>query len=49
MLGAARAVDLCDALVAQHGDRFTAPALLRDMAAKGESFYGRFTTKAQAA
>ena len=49
MLGAARAVDLCDALVTQHGDRFTAPALLRDMAAKGESFYGRFTTKAQAA
>ncbi|MFZ1727454.1 MAG: 3-hydroxyacyl-CoA dehydrogenase NAD-binding domain-containing protein [Albidovulum sp.] len=49
MLGAARAVDLCDRLVADHGDRFAAPALLRDMAAKGESFYTRFGAEAKAA
>ena len=42
MLGAAKAVEICDGLTAAHGARFTTPALLRDMAAKGESFYGRF-------
>ncbi|MGI1663821.1 3-hydroxyacyl-CoA dehydrogenase NAD-binding domain-containing protein [Palleronia sp. KMU-117] len=42
ILGAARAVEICDRLQAAHGDRFAAPALLRDMAAKGQSFYGRF-------
>jgi 3-hydroxyacyl-CoA dehydrogenase / enoyl-CoA hydratase / 3-hydroxybutyryl-CoA epimerase len=42
MIGAAKAVDLCDQLTADYGTRFTAPALLRDLAAKGESFYGRF-------
>ena len=42
MIGAAKAVELCDQLTADYGTRFTAPALLRDLAAKGESFYGRF-------
>lgn len=42
MIGAAKAVDICDALTAEYGARFKAPALLRDMAAKGETFYGRF-------
>ena len=42
MIGAARAVEICDGLTAAHGARFTVPALLRDMAAKGETFYGRF-------
>ena len=42
ILGAARAVELCDALEQVHGARFAAPALLREMAEKGESFYGRF-------
>jgi 3-hydroxyacyl-CoA dehydrogenase / enoyl-CoA hydratase / 3-hydroxybutyryl-CoA epimerase len=42
MIGAAKAVEICDALTATHGARFTAPALLRDMAAKGEAFYARF-------
>lgn len=42
MLGAARAVEICDSLSAQFGPRFAAPALLRDMAAKTESFYTRF-------
>ncbi|MGB3179158.1 MAG: 3-hydroxyacyl-CoA dehydrogenase NAD-binding domain-containing protein [Albidovulum sp.] len=49
ILGAARAVELCDGLVKSQGDRFAAPALLRDMAAKGESFYGRFAAAAKAA
>lgn len=42
ILGAAKAVEICGRLAAEHGDRFKAPQLLRDMAAKGDSFYGRF-------
>ncbi|WP_022706597.1 3-hydroxyacyl-CoA dehydrogenase NAD-binding domain-containing protein [Paracoccus zeaxanthinifaciens] len=49
MLGAARAVEICDGLTERHGDRFKAPALLREMAEKGDSFYGRFGAKSQAA
>ena len=40
MLGAPRAVDIADDLAAKFGPRFAAPQLLRDMAARGESFYG---------
>jgi 3-hydroxyacyl-CoA dehydrogenase/enoyl-CoA hydratase/3-hydroxybutyryl-CoA epimerase len=42
IIGAARAVDICRSLTAQFGPRFHAPALLREMAEKGETFYGRF-------
>ncbi|MCB1375840.1 MAG: hypothetical protein KDJ78_16975, partial [Rhodobacteraceae bacterium] len=42
MLGAARAVEICDGLAAADGPRFEPPALLREMAAGGETFYGRF-------
>ncbi|MGB5871213.1 MAG: 3-hydroxyacyl-CoA dehydrogenase NAD-binding domain-containing protein, partial [Albidovulum sp.] len=49
IIGAPRAVELCDGLATAHGARFNAPALLRDMAAKGESFYGRFSKAAKAA
>ncbi|RBI87600.1 3-hydroxyacyl-CoA dehydrogenase [Rhodosalinus halophilus] len=49
MLGASRAAELCDELAAEHGERFACPALLREMAAKGQSFYGRFGPEAQAA
>ncbi|MEL6126635.1 MAG: 3-hydroxyacyl-CoA dehydrogenase NAD-binding domain-containing protein [Pseudomonadota bacterium] len=42
ILGAQKAVEICDDLTARFGDRFTAPAVLRDMAAKGEAFYTRF-------
>ncbi|WP_149589245.1 3-hydroxyacyl-CoA dehydrogenase NAD-binding domain-containing protein [Tabrizicola flagellatus] len=42
MIGAARAVEICRGLTAQFGPRFHAPALLREMAEKGETFYGRF-------
>ena len=45
IIGAARAVEICDGLVQAHGARFAAPALLRDMAAQGESFYGRFAAQ----
>jgi 3-hydroxyacyl-CoA dehydrogenase / enoyl-CoA hydratase / 3-hydroxybutyryl-CoA epimerase len=49
MIGAARAVEICEALAAAHGARFAAPALLRDMAGKGETFYGRFVPATRAA
>ncbi|TCO72898.1 3-hydroxyacyl-CoA dehydrogenase NAD-binding domain-containing protein [Rhodovulum euryhalinum] len=49
MIGAARAVDLCKGLAARHGDRFAPPGLLTEMAARGETFYGRFGPAAQAA
>ena len=42
-------VALCDMLAAKYGPRFAPPALLRDMAAKGETFYGRFSAKKDAA
>ena len=46
ILGASRAVEICDALETTHGARFKAPQLLRDMAAKGGSFYGAAQPKA---
>ena len=42
IIGAPRAVEICESLEAAHGARFKAPALLRDIAAKGDSFYARF-------
>jgi 3-hydroxyacyl-CoA dehydrogenase/enoyl-CoA hydratase/3-hydroxybutyryl-CoA epimerase len=41
IIGAALAVEICDGLTNAFGARFTPPALLRDMAAKGDTFYGR--------
>jgi len=41
IIGAQRALELCEEL-SELGPRFEAPALLREMAAKGETFYGRF-------
>jgi 3-hydroxyacyl-CoA dehydrogenase / enoyl-CoA hydratase / 3-hydroxybutyryl-CoA epimerase len=46
IIGAPRAVAICEALTAEFGPRFTTPALLRDLADKGESFYGRFGSPA---
>ncbi len=40
IIGAAKAVQICEALEAAHGARFAAPAMLREMAATGETFYG---------
>lgn len=44
ILGAGKAEELCTALAAAHGPRFAPPALLADLAATGESFYGRYGT-----
>ena len=42
IIGAPYAAERCDQLEAQYGERFKCPALLREMAEKGQSFYGRF-------
>jgi len=44
ILGAAYAAERCDELTAKFGERFACPALLREMADKGQTFYGRFGT-----
>lgn len=49
MIGAGKAVEICDGLTEAHGARFTTPALLRDLADKGETFYGRFDSAQDAA
>ncbi|HKM87485.1 MAG TPA: 3-hydroxyacyl-CoA dehydrogenase NAD-binding domain-containing protein [Xanthobacteraceae bacterium] len=41
-IGAKAFVELCNGLAKKYGDRFKPPKLLRDMAKKGETFYGRF-------
>ncbi|MHA6347390.1 3-hydroxyacyl-CoA dehydrogenase NAD-binding domain-containing protein [Roseivivax sp. CAU 1761] len=48
ILGAPYAAERCDELAARHGDRFACPALLREMAEKTQSFYGRFAPAAEA-
>ena len=45
LTGPSEVVAICDALEAQYGARFKAPALLREIAANGETFYGRFQPK----
>ncbi|MEP3346393.1 MAG: 3-hydroxyacyl-CoA dehydrogenase NAD-binding domain-containing protein [Litoreibacter sp.] len=42
MVGTPWATETTNALAEKHGDRFKAPDLLEDMAAKNQSFYGRF-------
>ena len=49
MLGAARAVEICDRLTTDHGDRFSAPRLLREMADSGRGFYDRYGSGKKAA
>lgn len=49
ILGAEYAAERCDQLQAAYGDRFACPGLLREMADKGQSFYGRFGPQAKAA
>jgi 3-hydroxyacyl-CoA dehydrogenase / enoyl-CoA hydratase / 3-hydroxybutyryl-CoA epimerase len=48
-MGAKKFVELCHKLEAKYGSRFTPPKLLEEMAAKGETFYGRFPPKKLAA
>ncbi len=42
IIGATRAVEICEGLEATHGPRFAAPALLREMATSGATFHGSF-------
>jgi 3-hydroxyacyl-CoA dehydrogenase/enoyl-CoA hydratase/3-hydroxybutyryl-CoA epimerase len=49
MLGTPYAAERCDQLTETYGDRFAPPDLLREMAGKGHSFYGRFGPQAQTA
>jgi len=49
MMGTKRFVALCEMLAKKHGARFAPSKLLVEMAGKGESFYGRFGPKRQAA
>jgi 3-hydroxyacyl-CoA dehydrogenase/enoyl-CoA hydratase/3-hydroxybutyryl-CoA epimerase len=49
ILGPEYAAARCDELEAKFGKRFKCPALLREMAETGQSFYGRFAPPAQAA
>jgi len=49
MMGTKTFVALCAKLAKKHGARFTPSKLLVEMAGKGESFYGRFGPKRQAA
>ncbi|HQU68201.1 MAG TPA: 3-hydroxyacyl-CoA dehydrogenase NAD-binding domain-containing protein [Albidovulum sp.] len=49
IIGAEQAVAICDGLEKAHGARFKAPKLLRDLAAKGQTFYGRFGAGKKAA
>jgi 3-hydroxyacyl-CoA dehydrogenase/enoyl-CoA hydratase/3-hydroxybutyryl-CoA epimerase len=48
-MGTKKFVELCHKLEKKYGSRFTPPKLLVDMAAKGETFYGRFPPKKLAA
>ena len=44
-MGTKTFVELSDRLTAKYGDRFAPPALLREMAKTGETFYGKFAPK----
>ena len=48
-IGLAKFVETADRLAASYGDRFKVPQLLRDMAAKNETFYGKFAPEKKAA
>jgi 3-hydroxyacyl-CoA dehydrogenase/enoyl-CoA hydratase/3-hydroxybutyryl-CoA epimerase len=49
MMGTKAFVELCKRLEKKYGPRFKPNKLLREMAAKGETFYGRFAPAKQAA
>ncbi|MDO8885277.1 3-hydroxyacyl-CoA dehydrogenase NAD-binding domain-containing protein [Pseudotabrizicola sp.] len=46
IIGAARAIEICEALTASEGARFAVPSLLREMAASATTFYGKAARKA---
>ncbi|CUH86254.1 Fatty acid oxidation complex subunit alpha [Phaeobacter sp. CECT 5382] len=49
IIGTPYAAERCDQLTEAYGERFACPDLLRDMAAKGQTFYGRFNPDAASA
>ncbi|WP_411838731.1 3-hydroxyacyl-CoA dehydrogenase NAD-binding domain-containing protein [Paracoccus sp. ME4] len=49
ILGADRAVAICDDLTARFGARFTAPRMLREMADRGDAFYAPARTDSRVA
>ncbi|WP_371226746.1 3-hydroxyacyl-CoA dehydrogenase NAD-binding domain-containing protein [Roseovarius sp. 2305UL8-3] len=49
IIGTPYAAERCDQLTEKFGTRFTTPALLREMADKTQSFYGRFDSQKSAA
>ncbi|MBO9435850.1 enoyl-CoA hydratase/isomerase family protein [Ruegeria sp. R13_0] len=49
IIGTPYAAERCDQLAEAYGERFACPPLLREMAEKGQSFYGRFNPDAKAA
>ncbi len=49
IVGAPWAAERCDDLAAKFGERFSCPPLLREMAEKGQTFYGRFGPEAEKA
>ena len=49
ILGAEKAVAICEGLEAAHGPRFAAPKLLKGIASKGQTFYGVYGAPARAA
>src|SRR5580692_7013945 len=49
MMGAKAFVELCKRLEKAHGGRFKPSRLIKDMAGKGETFYGRFAPPRRAA
>ncbi|UWS05237.1 enoyl-CoA hydratase/isomerase family protein [Phaeobacter inhibens] len=49
IIGTPYAAERCDQLTAKYGERFTCPPLLREMAEKGQTFYGRFNPEASKA
>ncbi|RMD50055.1 MAG: 3-hydroxyacyl-CoA dehydrogenase [Alphaproteobacteria bacterium] len=49
MVGPQKAVEIARDLAARYGERFAPPALLVELAEKGETFYGRFGPEAKKA
>ncbi|CUH63981.1 Fatty acid oxidation complex subunit alpha [Thalassovita gelatinovora] len=49
IIGTPYAAERCDQLTEAYGDRFACPPLLREMAEKGQTFYGRFGKEDKAA
>jgi 3-hydroxyacyl-CoA dehydrogenase/enoyl-CoA hydratase/3-hydroxybutyryl-CoA epimerase len=46
-MGTKEFAKLCDKLAGKYGERFRPNALLKEMAARGETFYGRFQKPAE--